>query len=145
MALFDFIKDAGKNLVDDVKQATLKEEDLTKELTLHGLEIDNLKLAVNDGKVIVSGKSRSQELKEKTILCLGNINGVAQIDDRISVDEALLQSGFYTVKSGDTLSGIAKEQYGEASKYPKIFEANKHMLKDPNKIYPGQVLRIPKV
>ncbi|KQC12940.1 MAG: hypothetical protein APR63_09795 [Desulfuromonas sp. SDB] len=145
MALFDFIKDAGKNLVDDVKQATLKEEDLTKELTLHGLEIDNLKLAVNDGKVIVSGKSRSQELKEKTILCLGNINGVAQIDDRISVDEALPQSGFYTVKSGDTLSGIAKEQYGDASKYPKIFEANKPMLKDPNKIYPGQVLRIPKV
>ncbi|MGC9367830.1 MAG: peptidoglycan-binding protein LysM [bacterium] len=145
MALFDFVKDAGKNLVDDVKQATLKEEDLTKELTLHGLEIDNLKLAVNDGKVIVSGKSRSQELKEKTILCLGNINGVAQIDDRISVDEALPQSGFYTVKSGDTLSGIAKEQYGDASKYPKIFEANKPMLKDPNKIYPGQVLRIPKV
>ena len=145
MALFDFVKDAGKNLVDNVQQATLNEEDLTKELTLHGLEIDNLKLAVNEGKVIVSGKSSTQELKEKTILCLGNIKGVAQIDDRITVDESLPQSGFYTVKRGDTLSGIAKEQYGDASKYPKIFEANKPMLKDANKIYPGQVLRIPKV
>jgi nucleoid-associated protein YgaU len=49
----------------------------------------------------------------------------------------------YTVKSGDTLSAIAKEQYGDAMKYPQIFEANKPMLENPDKIYPGQVLRIP--
>ncbi len=53
------------------------------------------------------------------------------------------ESDTYTVKSGDTLSGIAKSVYGDASKYMKIFEANKPMLSDPNKIYPGQVLRIP--
>jgi nucleoid-associated protein YgaU len=52
-------------------------------------------------------------------------------------------SKFYTVKSGDSLSKIAKEFYGEASKYPQIFEANKPMLKDPDRIYPGQMLRIP--
>ena len=53
------------------------------------------------------------------------------------------ESQFYTVKKGDTLSKIAKEFYGEASKYPQIFAANKPMLKHPDKIYPGQMLRIP--
>ena len=52
-------------------------------------------------------------------------------------------SRFYTVQSGDTLSKIAREFYGDAGKYPRIFEANKPMLKDPDKIYPGQMLRIP--
>ena len=47
------------------------------------------------------------------------------------------------MKKGDTLSGIAKTVYGKASKYPVIFEANRPMLSDPDKIYPGQVLRIP--
>ena len=53
------------------------------------------------------------------------------------------QSRTYTVRKGDTLSGIAREMYGEASKYPLIFKANQPMLKDPDEIYPGQVLRIP--
>jgi nucleoid-associated protein YgaU len=47
------------------------------------------------------------------------------------------------VKSGDTLSAIAKQFYGDAGRYSAIFEANKPMLKDPDEIYPGQVLRIP--
>jgi nucleoid-associated protein YgaU len=49
----------------------------------------------------------------------------------------------YTVKAGDTLSGIAKEVLGNASAYPKIFEANRDQLSDPDKIKPGQVLKIP--
>jgi len=49
----------------------------------------------------------------------------------------------YTVQKGDTLSKIAKNFYGEANEYKKIFEANKDQLKDPDKIQPGQVLRIP--
>jgi nucleoid-associated protein YgaU len=53
------------------------------------------------------------------------------------------EATFYTVKKGDYLSKIAKEVYGDASKYNVIFEANKPMLKDPDLIYPGQVLRIP--
>ena len=47
------------------------------------------------------------------------------------------------VKPGDTLSKIAKEEYGDANTYMKIFEANKPMLSNPDKIYPGQMLRIP--
>lgn len=49
----------------------------------------------------------------------------------------------YTVKAGDTLSGIAKEHLGSAGAYMKIFELNKDQLSDPDKIKPGQVLRLP--
>ncbi|MCF3720785.1 LysM peptidoglycan-binding domain-containing protein, partial [Salmonella enterica subsp. enterica serovar Weltevreden] len=50
---------------------------------------------------------------------------------------------FYTVKSGDTLSAISKQVFGNANLYTKIFEANKPMLKSPESIYPGEGLRIP--
>ncbi len=53
------------------------------------------------------------------------------------------ESLFYTVESGDTLWKIADDHYGDGSKYPVIFEANTPMLKNPDLIYPGQVLRIP--
>ncbi|MBN1619215.1 peptidoglycan-binding protein LysM [candidate division WOR-3 bacterium] len=144
MALLDFVKDAGKNLIKDVKQATLKPEDLAEELKLHGIEIQDIKIGVDKERVLVSGKARSQEMREKAILCLGNIKGVSQIEDKIAIDKSEPESGYYTVKSGDTLSKISKEQYGDPNKYNTIFEANKPMLKDVNKIYPGQVLRIPK-
>ena len=55
------------------------------------------------------------------------------------------EARYYTVVKGDSLSKIAKEMYGNAMKYPVIFEANKPMLKDPDLIYPGQVLRIPEL
>ncbi len=50
---------------------------------------------------------------------------------------------YYVVKKGDTLSKIAEEHYGDARLYPKIFEANRDILTDPNRIKPGQKLRIP--
>ena len=77
------------------------------------------------------------------MLAVGNVRGIGRVDDQMSVAKAEPEATFYTVKSGDTLSKIAREAYGNAAKYPVIFEANKPMLTDPNKIYPGQVLRIP--
>lgn len=86
----------------------------------------------------------SQEEKEKIILAAGNISGVASVEDQITVTGPVVQAArFVTVKSGDTLSAIAMVVYGNANQYNKIFEANKPMLKHPDKIYPGQVLRIP--
>ena len=81
--------------------------------------------------------------KEKIILALGNVEGVSAVDDQMNVLKSEPAAVFYEVKSGDTLSKIAKAHYGNAQKYMEIFEANKPLLKDPNKIYPGQVLRIP--
>ena len=78
------------------------------------------------------------------MLCCGNVANVAKVDDKLTVAAASGPvSTYYVVKSGDTLSGIAKEAYGNANAYMKIFDANKPMLSDPNKIYPGQTLRIP--
>jgi len=51
----------------------------------------------------------------------------------------------YEVQKGDSLSKIAKRYYGDPMKYKELFAANQPMLEDPNKIYPGQVLRIPKL
>jgi nucleoid-associated protein YgaU len=91
----------------------------------------------------VFGVAPDQTTKEKIILCCGNVANVSHVNDRMSVDQSGSQSKFYTVKSGDTLSKIARESYGDANEYTKIFEANRPMLKSPDKIYPGQTLRIP--
>ena len=82
-------------------------------------------------------------MKEALIVSVGNTQGVACVDDRMEVEEPAPEAVMYTVQSGDTLSKISREQYGDAMKYPKIFEANQPMLKAPNLIYPGQVMRIP--
>ena len=85
---------------------------------------------------------------EKIVLVVGNTDGISKVDDRLELivkQEVKKEPAarFYTVVKGDTLSKIAKAHYGDAMKYPVIFEANKPMLSDPDKIYPGQVLRIP--
>jgi nucleoid-associated protein YgaU len=84
-----------------------------------------------------------QATKEKVVLVVGNSQGIATVDDQMSVEHIEPEAQFHTVVSGDTLGKIAKQYYGNAMKYPVIFEANKPMLKDPDLIYPGQVLRIP--
>ena len=110
-----------------------------------GLNVRNLHVDLQGDTAIVSGEVDSQSEREKVILALGNVTGIAAVDDRLTVSapEPEAEAQFYEVKSGDSLSKIAKKFYGNAMKYPVIFEANKPMLQDPDKIYPGQVLRIP--
>ena len=96
------------------------------------------------GSVTVSGIAPDQATKEKIVLCCGNVHGVAQVNDMLTVSQPADESQYHTVSKGDTLSAIAKKFYGNANAYPKIFEANRPMLGDPDKIYPGQLLRIPK-
>ena len=83
--------------------------------------------------------------KKKVVLVVGNSEGIATVDDQMTVQHTEPEAQFHTVVSGDSLSKIAKHYYGDAMKYPVIFEANKPMLSDPDKIYPGQVLRIPNI
>ena len=93
--------------------------------------------------VTVSGQAPDQATKEKVVLCCGNVEGVSAVNDLLTVATPADESRWYTVVKGDTLSKIAKEHYGNANEYNKIFEANRPMLKHPDKIYPGQLLRIP--
>ena len=157
MGLFNFLKTAGsKVLKNSAKRneekarnaAAAKERQeglLEGILVSSGLNIDNVDVEIENEVVKVWGEAKSQEDREKAILILGNMEGVAAIDDRISVVTPEPEAQFYEVESGDSLSKIAKKFYGDPMKYNIIFEANQPMLKDPNLIYPGQNLRIPNI
>ena len=145
MSLFSFVKEAGEKLIDLLTPGNADaEKQLKKHVENVGLGNPNIKAKVEGDKIILQGEVASQEEKEKIILAAGNISGVASVDDQITVTGPVAQAArFVTVEKGDTLSGISKKVYGDPNKYQKIFEANKPMLKHPDKIYPGQVLRIP--
>jgi nucleoid-associated protein YgaU len=133
MGLFNFWKKSGKKLAEEPTAEVLKQEvaDL-------GLDAEGLDFEVDGDKVKISGAALTPELREKVILAVGNVEGVAEVEDEVA-DDAV----FHTVEKGDTLSAIAKKTLGSANRYNEIFEANKPMLSHPDKIYPGQVLRIP--
>ncbi|MGF7177206.1 peptidoglycan-binding protein LysM [Azospirillum doebereinerae] len=141
MGLFDFFRrDAGKKLGGT---ETPDAEHIKAEVGRLGLDVQGLDVAVNGDTVTVKGQAASQEAKEKAVLVAGNVHGVSKVEEQITVAQAQPESQFYTVQSGDTLSKVAKQFYHDANKYPAIFDANRPMLKDPDEIYPGQVLRIP--
>ena len=150
MGLFDFNKDAGDTEVMDRKGLS---EDQLKELQTSNtvirkilgakLPIEGLKADFDNGVVVLKGKVPDQATREKAVLLAGNTPGVAKVDDRLETGSPGTAAGLYTVKKGDTLSAIAQRELGSASRFKEIFEANRPMLADPDKIYPGQVLRIP--
>ena len=149
MGLFDFVKNAGASLFGiktDAEKREEKEQAIRNFVAEFDLGIEDFTIEFtgdDDDTVILGGTVQSQEAKEKLILAVGNIEGIARVDDRMEVVVPEPEAQFYTVVSGDSLSKIAKRHYGDAMKYPEIFEANKPMLSDPNKIYPGQALRLP--
>jgi nucleoid-associated protein YgaU len=152
MGLIEFVRDAGQKIFGADK-ATAAPADpavqskrasaLEEHVRALGLQVENLKIKMADTTAHVRGKVADQATREKVVLAIGNTAGVSGVDDGLEVVAKAPEARYYTVRSGDTLSKIAKAQYGDANKYPTIFEANRPMLKDPDKIYPGQVLRIP--
>ena len=145
MSLFSFVKEAGEKLIDLLTPGNAKAQEQIKEhVSKVGLGNPNITATVDGEKITLTGDVASQEEKEKIILAAGNIEGVASVDDQITVTGPVVKAAvFVTVVKGDTLSAISKRVYGDANKYNKIFEANKPMLSHPDKIYVGQVLRIP--
>jgi len=160
MGIFDFVKDAGEKLFGkedpapqpQVRQVSPQELEAMKRRKLlekvvadFGLEVEGLEIQLTGDTAVVRGKVDSQAEREKVILAVGNVRGIAHVDDQLEAVHKEPEAQMHTVVSGDTLSKIAKKYYGNANLYPKIFEANQPMLKHPDKIYPGQVLRIPPV
>ncbi len=161
MGLFSFIKNAGAKVFGigktdkeeaaeaaaaEVKMETLAARKLEETARDLDLKVEGLSIFIDDDAATITGEAADQATKEKMILLVGNSEGIATVDDKMTVAEAEVvvpEAQFHTVASGDTLGKIAKQFYGNAMKYPVIFEANKPMLTDPDKIYPGQVLRIP--
>jgi len=185
MGLFSFLRNAGAKVFNKKKKEEIVKPDnseidveaLLNEQKAQSLEtlVNSMKLDVSDlditvdGEVVtIYGNAETQADKEKLILLLGNVEGIAAVDDYVNVlnpdpnykptdsydpsvntnETTRFDNGgsqFHTVVKGDTLGKISKSYYGDPMKYPVIFEANKPMLTDPNKIYPGQVLRIPAI
>ena len=166
MGLMSFIKEAGEKLFGigeakaaeaAVKSAPTPEnvaamsaaagKAIADYIDTQGLAVNGLNVSFDapSGVVAVAGTVADQATKEKVLLCCGNVAGVSSVNDMLVVEAPGPESKWHTVVSGDTLSKIAKTMYGDAMKYPVIFEANKPMLKHPDKIYPGQLLRIPPV
>ena len=168
MSLISFFKDAGQKLfghketeaaaqavaaAPDPVAAQAKADEMNQKagaaiesyIATQGLSAAGLSVAFDGASsaVTVSGEAADQATREKIVLCCGNVGGVGQVNDMMTVAVPADESRYHTVERGDTLSKIAKDMYGNANAYPKIFEANKPMLSHPDKIYPGQLLRIP--
>jgi len=145
MGLFKFAKSVGEKLFGSSEAKAAPAEELAKTVTGHDLKVDGLDVKVEGDKVIVKGTAASTAEAEKIILALGNTVGVSEVQSELAVTKENPPAKMVTVEKGDTLWKIAEEEYGKGhgAKYTQIFEANKPMLTHPDKIYPGQVLRIP--
>ncbi len=139
MSIFKFIKDKGKELLEEKKDSSEAIREEVRDLGLDEATSEDFKIEVDGDRVKLAGTAPDQETREKIVLAAGNVNGIAEVEDKMKAQ----QTTFYTVRSGDTLSKIARAHLGSARLYPEIFEANRPMLTHPDKIYPGQVLRIP--
>lgn len=162
MGLFSFIKNAGAKVfgigktteeeaaeakMEAAEKAKFQNQRVSQQLinSINDMElgIEDLFVSIDGDRATINGAASSQEAREKAILVVGNTNGIGEVSDEMTVEIEEPAAIFHTVVSGDSLSKIAKKVYGNAMKYPVIFEANKPMLTHPDKIYPGQVLRIP--
>ena len=159
MGLFSFIKEAGEKLFGGKETADAAASNAPNVAELNQKAADAIKAYVEaqnlgvigldvgfdgaSGKVTLAGSAPSQEAAEKAGLAAGNVASVTSVDNQMSVTNPEPEAQYHDVVRGDTLSAIAKKFYGDANKYPVIFEANKPMLSHPDKIYPGQKLRIP--
>lgn len=162
MGIVSFLKEAGEKLFGhkpEVAAAVAEPSNAEKAaaanaaaseaiknyLRTQNLPADDLNITFDGATQIVkvSGLVADQATREKVTVCCGNVQGVAGVEDDMQCAEPADECTYHTVVSGDNLSKIAKAVYGDANKYPVIFEANKPMLTHPDKIYPGQVLRCP--
>ncbi len=144
MSFFSFLKSVGRKLSGGNDAPS--PEDLKKELDSHDLGTQDVAVRIEGDTAVLSGEVADQAAYEKAVLAVGNTEGVAGVNtDNLKVAAAAEEAVFYTVKSGDTLWKIAETHYGKGQgvKHTLIFEANTPMLDSPDKIYPGQVLRIP--
>ena len=141
MGLFDFVKEIGNKLFNRDEEAA---EKIQKHIEANNPGITGLGVNFSNGVVSLSGQAASAEAMEKAVLLAGNVQGVADVKiEGLQTPPVTEKVEYYIIKKGDTLSAIAKQFYGKPNDYPKIFEANREVIKDANLIYPGQKIRVP--
>lgn len=142
MGLFDFVKDIGNKIFGSEDEAS---EKIKAHIESENPGISNLEITVENGVAVLSGQAESAEAMEKAVLMAGNIKGIGEVRaDNLTAPPPVEPVAYYIIQKGDTLSAIAKKHYGNANDYPKIFAANREVIKDANLIFPGQKIRIPK-
>ncbi|WP_022948375.1 peptidoglycan-binding protein LysM [Methylohalobius crimeensis] len=146
MGLLDFVKDVGHNLFTSDEEAA---EKIKQHIESHNPGIETLEVRYQDGSAFLKGRASSFQAVEKAILLAGNVKGVSNVMNELELAESPEaqeqpeQVEYYVIQKGDTLSLIAKRYYGDPMLYPKLFEANREVIQDPDKIFPGQKIRIP--
>ena len=141
MGLFDFAKDMGKKIFGGGDDPA---EKIKENIEANNPGITDLGVAYDNGVVDLSGKADSGDAVEKAVLLAGNVKGVTDVKiDNMEAPAPAPEVEYYTIVSGDSLSKIAKNYYGNAMDYTKLFDANLEVIKDPDLIYPGQKIRIP--
>ncbi len=145
MGLLDFARDVGRQVFDTDGEAA---DNIKQHIEIGMTGVKNITVEYDDGVATICGDCDSQVIKEQAILLAGNVKGVEKIiaDDLnapAAPVEEVSKDQFYEIKSGDTLGAISKQFYGKSSQYMRIFEANREIISDPNKIHPGQKIRIP--
>jgi len=149
MGLFDFVASVGKKLFGSDAPKEDAAAKIKAEVESGNLGIKNLGVSLDNGVCTLAGDCPSAEAMQKAVLLAGNVQGVSAVDIRDlrvpapTPTEASVE--YYVIQKGDTLSKIAKQHYGDANKYPVIFNANREVIKDADLIFPGQKIRIPKV
>lgn len=158
MSLFGFVKDIGRRVFNKDEEAAEKIRDHIRDA---GVGVRDFEVFFESGMVTLRGEVDSKADKEKAVLLAGNIAGVVDVMSQIKIAETAEQAAgsaapvdtaagekdeteFYVIQAGDTLGKIAKRVYGDAMQYPKIFEANREVIDDPDKIFVGQKIRLPK-
>ena len=145
MGLFSFLKGSGDKEIDTAAENRTNALKMIDTIKSYGFDVKDLDIIIAGETATVWGEAADQATREKVLLTLGNTKGIANVDDKMTTKEPVPEAKMHTVVSGESLSRIAKKYYGDAMKYNVIFEANKPALTDPDKIYPGQVLRIPEL
>jgi len=141
MGLFDFFSDMGEKIFGSEDEAA---EKIKENIEASNPGIQDLNVTYNDGVVELTGTADSAEAMEKAVLMAGNVQGVSEVKaDGVSAPPQPAPVEYYVIQKGDSLSAIAKRYYGNAKDYPRIFDANREVIKNPDLIYPGQKIRIP--
>jgi nucleoid-associated protein YgaU len=154
MSLFGFVKDIGRRLFNKDEEAA---EKIKEHILAHNPGVEDLEVTYENGIVGLAGRCTNKEAFQKCVLMAGNVEGVADVYAtglQAYVDpaataaaadaaKAAAEEQYYVIQKGDTLWAIAKKHLGDGNRYPEIFEANKEVILDPDKIFPGQKIRIP--
>ncbi len=142
MGLLSFAKNIGKKIFGSEDEAP---EKLKEHIEEDNPGISNLEVEVEDGVATIKGETDDPSALEKVILMAGNAMGIEEVRaDDVVAPEQTIEVEYYEIQKGDSLWKIASAMYGDGNKYHQIFEANKEVIKDPDLIFPGQMIRIPR-